>query len=276
MIDKVNQCLAKISQWYLNVGVDEVVADIPLNKLNRDLKKIGLSKSLTPKQKMNEKINPPLTKKPNTPKQLFHEAHAIASSAQSLEELENALKNFEGCPLKKMATNKVFGDGNPQAEVMLIGEAPGADEDRLGRPFVGKSGQLLDKMFAVIGLSREKNFYITNIIPWRPPGNRQPTASETASCLPFIERHIELVNPKYLIMVGGTATKSLLRRTDGIMRLRGKWTNFQTERMSAPIKAMPIFHPAYLLRSPAQKRKVWHDLLQIKFMLSDEQWYQQN
>ncbi len=190
-------------------------------------------------------------------------AHALAAAANSLQELRAALEAFEGCALKHTATNLVFGDGNPEARIMLVGEAPGADEDRLGLPFVGVSGRLLDAMLAAIGLDRT-TAYITNILFWRPPGNRNPTAAEVAACLPFIERLIELVDPEVLVMVGGTAAKTLLGQSDGIMKLRGRWFNYESARMTRPIPATGIFHPAYLLRSPAQKRTAWTDLLAIK------------
>jgi uracil-DNA glycosylase family 4 len=197
-----------------------------------------------------------------------NEAHSkarqLAKSALTLDELRTAVEEFEGCPLKYTATHTVFADGNPKAKVMLVGEAPGADEDRYGKPFVGLSGQLLDKMFSHIGLTREENLYISNILPWRPPGNRQPTPAETSACVPFIQRHIELISPDYLIMVGGTSAKTLLDTKDGIMRLRGKWREYKTDGLDHPIKTMAIFHPAYLLRSPGQKREVWKDLLVIK------------
>jgi len=190
-------------------------------------------------------------------------AHALAAAANSLDELRAALEAFEGCALKHTATNLVFGDGNPEARIMLVGEAPGADEDRLGLPFVGVSGRLLDAMLGAIGLDR-RSVYITNILFWRPPGNRNPTAGEVAACLPFIERLIELVDPAVLVMVGGTAAKTLLGQSDGIMKLRGRWFNYESARMTRPIPATGIFHPAYLLRSPAQKRIAWTDLLAIK------------
>jgi DNA polymerase len=190
-------------------------------------------------------------------------AQALATAANTIDELRAAVGAFDGCPLKETATNLVFGDGNPAAKVMLIGEAPGADEDRLGKPFVGVSGQLLDRMMGWIGLDRA-SFYITNILFWRPPGNRSPTAAEIASCLPFVERHVELVDPSILVLVGGSSAKTLLGRSEGIMRLRGQWFQYQSARMSRPIPALAMYHPAYLLRSPAQKREAWRDLLSLK------------
>ncbi len=195
-------------------------------------------------------------------------ARELANAATSLEELVEALAAFDGCALKKTATNLVFGDGNPAARIMFVGEAPGADEDRAGKPFVGVSGQLLDKMVGWIGLDRTK-FYITNILYWRPPGNRTPTSDEVAACQPFIARHIELVAPAVLVTVGGPSTEALLHRGEGISRSHGRWYDYQTPGLAAPIPAMPIFHPAFLLRAAAQKRAAWRDLLKLEQKLAE-------
>ncbi|MEX0808361.1 MAG: uracil-DNA glycosylase family protein [Dongiaceae bacterium] len=195
-------------------------------------------------------------------------AHSLARAARSLDELREALMAFDGCPLKDTATNLVFADGNPESRVMIVGEAPGADEDRAGKPFVGVSGQLLDRMLAQIGLDRT-SVYITNIIFWRPPGNRQPTTGEVAACLPFVERHIELANPDVLLLTGGASAKTLLARNEGIMRLRGRWFLYESTGMSRPISALPTFHPAFLLRQPAQKREAWRDLLALSEKLGE-------
>jgi DNA polymerase len=197
------------------------------------------------------------------------DARKVAQAAQTLDELRTALENFEGCELKATAMHTVFSDGVPEARVMFVGEAPGADEDRQGKPFVGQSGQLLDKIIASIGLDRRKNAYISNILPWRPPGNRTPTQGEMALCQPFIERHIELVNPAVLVLVGGVAAKTLLDTTTGITKLRGSWQNYRTPEMAEPIPALATLHPAFLLRSPGQKRNVWHDMLMLKRRLGD-------
>jgi uracil-DNA glycosylase family 4 len=194
----------------------------------------------------------------------MEEAHTLAAAAQTLDELRAAIDSFKGLGIKRTATQMVFADGNPQARVMFVGEAPGADEDRIGRPFVGVSGQLLDKMLASIGLSREENAYISNVINWRPPGNRAPDDAEIALSLPFIRRHIELVNPAVVVFVGGVAAKALLDTTQGITRLRGKWTDFEAPALVQPIPAICMFHPAYLLRSPQQKSLAWADLLSLK------------
>lgn len=192
-------------------------------------------------------------------------ARDLARNATTLNELREALASFDGCNLRLTAKNLVFADGNPEAELMLVGEAPGRDEDLQGLPFVGRSGQLLDRMLAAIGLDRSRA-YIANVIPWRPPGNRTPTPHETEICRPFIERQIELVNPKVLICLGGPSAKTLLHTTEGILRLRGNWREHVTASGTA-IPAMPTLHPAYLLRTPAHKRLAWRDFLEVKIKL---------
>jgi len=196
-------------------------------------------------------------------------ARALAQSADSLDALRTALADFDGCPLKATAMNLCFADGDPRARLMIVGEAPGADEDRQGKPFVGRAGQLLDKMLKAIGLERGE-VYITNLLYWRPPGNRTPTAAETAACLPFLQRQIELVEPELLVFAGGAAAKTLMGTTSGILSLRGKWTNYSHAGLPAPIPALPTLHPAYLLRQPAQKRLAWRDLLAIKTRLEKD------
>jgi DNA polymerase len=191
-------------------------------------------------------------------------ARRIARAVTSLEGLEAALQTFDGCGLKATATKLCFYRGAPQADVMFIGEAPGRDEDLAGKPFVGRAGQLLDKMLASIGLS-EADVHITNIVYWRPPGNRTPTPQEALACRPFLERQIELVAPKMLVAVGGAAAKEVLSAAEGIMRLRGKWREVQVGDQKIP--AIATLHPAYLLRTPAAKQLAWMDLLQIKSKL---------
>ena len=180
-----------------------------------------------------------------------------------MDELRLALEAFDGCALKKTATNLVFTDGNPEARILFIGEGPGAEADRHGLPFVGPSGKLLDAMMASVGLDRT-DVLISNIVFWRPPGNRTPTPQETAVCMPFVERLIELVDPKILVALGGPAAKSLLAQTEGVGRLRGKWFSYSTPGLARPIEATALYHPAYLLRSPGQKRVTWMDWLDIK------------
>jgi DNA polymerase len=193
-------------------------------------------------------------------------AREAAGAADSLDALRATLAGFEGCNLRFTATNLVFGDGNPEARVMFVGEAPGFEEDMQGLPFVGRSGQLLDRMIAAIGLDRTKA-YIANVIPWRPPGNRDPTPQETEICRPFIERQIALVDPDILIPLGGASAKQLLKTTVGITRLRGEWRPYATGVRE--IRAMATFHPANLLRQPLNKRFVWRDLLKLKAALDE-------
>ncbi len=196
------------------------------------------------------------------------DARALARSCDSLEALIEALEGFDGCPLKETSINLCFADGNPQSQVMLIGEAPGAQEDRQGKPFVGPSGQLLDRMLKTIGLDRTK-VYITNVIYWRPPGNRSPTAAEIAICQPFLERQIELIQPKFLLFVGGIAARALLGRSEGVTKLRGRPFVYELASDGRKIPALVMFHPAYLLRQPAQKRFSWRDLLAVQESIKD-------
>jgi DNA polymerase len=196
------------------------------------------------------------------------EARRAAAAAGTLAELEAALRAFDGCALKLTATQLVFADGNPEADVMIIGEAPGAEEDRLGKPFVGQSGKLLDRMLAAIGLDRT-TVYITNIVTWRPPGNRQPNTSEVAICMPFVERHIALKRPKLLLAAGGTAAASMLGNKEGITRIHGRWFDRRIDGLDAPVPLMPIYHPAFLLRTASTKRDVWHDLLTFRRRMAE-------
>uniref|UniRef100_UPI0018DFD21C uracil-DNA glycosylase n=1 Tax=Roseomonas rosulenta TaxID=2748667 RepID=UPI0018DFD21C len=200
---------------------------------------------------------------PASPAPLAARAAAAAAAAGSLEALREAIAAFDGSPLRETATNLVFADGVPDSGLMMIGEAPGAEEDRLGRPFVGQSGQLLDRMLASVGLSREGGFYITNILPWRPPGNRTPTDAEIALFLPFVLRHIALVRPQRVVLLGGVAAKALLRAKDGITRLRGRWHQVEVEGLGT-LPMLATLHPAYLLRTPAAKRDAWADLLLLR------------
>ncbi len=249
---------------FKDAGVDEVISPTTHSRFQEIEETLPLE-SLPPQQKvLKEPPVAPLV----SPKVASSSAQVSAKSAQTLEELRTSLLSFGGCSLKYTATNLVFGDGNSKARLMLIGEAPGADEDRQGLPFVGQSGQLLDRMFAAIGLTRQESFYISNIIPWRPPGNRQPTPAEADACLPFVRRHIDLISPDFLILVGGVAAKTLLGGRDGIMRVRGSWKDYTSEA-GKKMKVMAIFHPAYLLRSPGQKREAWLDLIRIKHTLLD-------
>ncbi|WP_428977896.1 uracil-DNA glycosylase [Rhodoligotrophos appendicifer] len=208
------------------------------------------------------------------PEDVVQDAHKIASSCNSLEDVRDALNGFHGCPLRRTATNLVLCDGDPRADLMIIGEAPGRDEDVLGKPFVGRSGRLLDHMLSAIGLSRAStdskySVFISNCIFWRPPGNRKPTEAETLMCLPFLGRMIEIIDPKFLLFAGSTATARLLNTTQGIMRLHGNWQIY-TSPCGKSYRALPTLHPAYLLRQPDHKRLAWRDLMQLKNTISTE------
>jgi len=195
------------------------------------------------------------------------ESYVDLSHITDLDSLRTALENFDGLEIKKSAMQMVFGDGVTNPRVVVIGEAPGADEDRIGRPFVGAAGKLLDKMLAAIDLSRMTNSYITNVINWRPPGNRQPTPQEIALSLPYLQKHIELLAPEFLLVVGGTSAKALFNIEQGITRARGQWMNYLLpDGKSVP--TLITFHPAYLLRSPAQKALAWRDLLSLQNRLN--------
>jgi uracil-DNA glycosylase len=270
--------LATLLAWQAAAGADEAISEAPVDRYKAAA---GAPPPTKPLAAPAAPIAKPAAAKPAAPRVAAKPAPAsipltpaavsardLAGAAKSLEELVEALAAFDGCALKKTATNLVFADGNPKARIMFVGEAPGADEDRAGKPFVGVSGQLLDRMLGWIGLNRTK-FYITNIVFWRPPGNRPPTSDEVAACLPFVARHIELVAPAILVPVGGPATEALLRRGEGISKSHGRWYDYQTPGLGAPIPAMPMFHPAFLLRSPAQKRAAWRDLLNLEQKLGE-------
>jgi DNA polymerase len=192
-------------------------------------------------------------------------AREVAQAAATLSELRAALAAFRDCPLAATATNLVFSDGNPAAGLVLVGEAPGAEEDLSGKPFVGASGQLLDRMLASVGLDRTQ-LLITNLIPWRPPGNRPPTESEVQMCLPFLLRHLCLLRPRVIVTLGALSTRALTGRDDGIRRLRGRWTQIELEGVGG-VKMLPMLHPAYLLRTPGAKREAWADLLALRVKL---------
>ncbi len=257
----VQQLLA----FYLEAGVDCALTDEPVNRLaDPDVApappKAEPHEAAVPRTLMQAPVPAPRADAVLAPDVAISSAREAARTAPTLEALRALLENFDGCALKHTATRLVFADGNPQARVMFVGEAPGRDEDTEGLPFVGRSGKLLDRMIAAIGLDRSKA-YIANVIPWRPPGNRTPTPQETQICLPFIQRQIELVNPDVLVTLGNPSTQTLLQTREGIMRTRGKWFDYDTGTRT--IRAIATFHPAYLLRSPSYKRMSWQDLRAI-------------
>ncbi|MEZ5972791.1 MAG: uracil-DNA glycosylase [Hyphomonadaceae bacterium] len=235
-------------------------------------------RAATPKAPVREpfQIQPPAPKPKSKPKaklqpadDAVNTAKALAAGATTIAALRAAVDNFNGCALKATARNTVFSDGVDGAPVLILGEAPGKDEDERGKPFVGRSGQMLDKMLAAIGLDRQSSVLISNTIYWRPPGNRDPTDGETLSCLPFVERLIELSQPKLLILTGKAAAQTVLKREDGVMRLRGRKLQYTREGITAPVNAMVMLHPAYLLRQPQQKRLAWADLLLAEAWLEE-------
>src|SRR5690242_18471953 len=263
---------AALLRWYLLAGVDEAIGDVAVDRYRAASRPAAAAAPPPLRPSPVATPAPPIASPPRPAPGLasapavLQSTRELAAAARDLTELAEALAAFDGCPLKKTAMNLVFGDGNPAARVMLIGEAPGADEDRAGKPFVGVSGQLLDRMLGWIGLDRT-SVYITNVIYWRPPGNRAPTPAEVASCQPFVERHVELVAPAVMVAVGGAAAKMLLQRNDGITRLRGRWHLYESAGTRGAIPLMPLYHPAYLLRQPAQKRDAWRDLLTLRAKL---------
>jgi DNA polymerase len=257
---------AALLQWYVDAGVDETIGETPVDRFATPVLASATAAPALPAAPPVPIIVPPAIPRPLMPPQAGAAASTVAAAAGTLAELRAAVESFDGCSLKQFASRTVFADGNPAARLMLVGEAPGEDEDRQGLPFVGISGKFLDKMLASIGYDRG-SAYITNVMFWRPPGNRKPTPEEIMQCLPFVQRHIALVNPAVLLFVGGLAAGTLLQTTVGITRLRGKWNDFATPGLDHTIPAMATFHPAYLLRTPQQKRYAWRDLLAVKSAL---------
>lgn len=251
--------LLETLQFLYESGEVDVLDASPINRLSKAKESIVEADVPSVEQLHDVKLLEKVSKT-----EARRKAEELAYNANTLDELYAALVSFEGCSLKTTAINTVFSDGVYTSNVMFVGEAPGADEDRLGKPFVGQSGQLLDKFLAAAGFSRSKNVYITNTIPWRPPGNRQPTPEENYICMPFLERHIELVQPKMIVMLGATALKTLHNPKEGIVTLRGKWMPYTTSHTGFTVDTLPIFHPAFLLRSPSQKRLFWRDILSVK------------
>jgi DNA polymerase len=260
-------------RWYVEMGADEAIGEVAPNRLAPPAP-APVARSAPPIAPAEITARPAVPAARVAPPGTFAEslaeaaqsARRLAATAASIEELAALVAAFDDCPLKKTATKTVFIDGNPAASVMFIGEAPGADEDRIGKPFVGRAGQLLDRMLAAIGLDRA-TVQITNVIYWRPPGNRKPTTAEIAACLPFVLRHIALANPKVLVLCGGTAASALLPVTDGITRLRGRWFDLAVPGLDRAVPTLPMFHPAFLLRTPERKREAWRDLLALKARL---------
>ncbi|AMS43580.1 MULTISPECIES: uracil-DNA glycosylase [Aminobacter] len=268
--------LRDLLAFYAAAGVDDALVDDPIDRFAENAQQ-RLAASRQQADRAAEAPRPgaapaaaPPQPRPAAVAAVPDEAQAaaareLASKAATLDELKQIMEGFEGCNLKATAKSMVFADGNPEADLMLVGEAPGRDEDLEGLPFVGRSGQLLDRILAAIGLDRT-SAYIANVIPWRPPGNRTPTPHETEICRPFVERQIALARPKVLVTLGGPSAKLLVGSQDGILRLRGSWKNHVTADGTV-IPVMPTLHPAYLLRNPAHKKLAWRDFLEVKAKL---------
>lgn len=253
--------IQELLDWYIWAGVLETCSDEVCLKSEQVLAPVLQSVP-------NKNVNNIENIKTQSQSGVIKNAKDICSKATNLNELREFLNNFEGCNLKNTAANTVFGEGCESASIMLIGEAPGADEDRIGKPFVGRCGKLLDKMFDAIQINR-KDCYITNVLPWRPPGNRTPTDDEIAVCLPFLKRQIDLIKPQFILLLGGIALKAVMDSNESISRSRGKWLEYTTsENINVPVLA--TYHPSYLLRSTAQKSKVWSDLLRLKIKMAEK------
>jgi uracil-DNA glycosylase len=282
MIANRDKAAQELIAFYHEAGVDVAIGEEPVDRLAEDMTPAlgapednagGASTTTATRERTRFSPSAPPASRaraepsqaPAVPEAAILAAREAARSAASLEELRAILDRFEGCALRATATQLVFADGNPQARLMFVGEAPGRDEDIEGLPFVGRSGKLLDRMLTAIGLDR-KSAYIANIVPWRPPGNRTPTPQETAICLPFTRRQVELVDPDVLVCLGNPSTQTLLSTNEGITKTRGRWFRFHTG--TREIRAMPTFHPAFLLRNPISKRLAWRDFLAIKKQLA--------
>jgi uracil-DNA glycosylase len=251
---ETEHALRGLMAWWRDAGVDSAEAAAILAAPAIAAPRVAQAPAAPAKPAVRKVSRPPPSSAPD-------DARKLADAASTLAELRTTLEGFEGCALKKTARQTVFSDGVEGAPVMVVGEAPGRDEDAEGRPFVGRSGQLLDRMLGAIGLDRQSNIFISNVIFWRPPGNRPPTQGEIAACVPFIERAVTLARPKLLILAGGFAAQTLLKRDDGVMRLRGKRLTCALPGLTEPLHAMVMLHPAYLLRRPQDKRLAWADLL---------------
>ena len=281
--------------WQNEAGIDECIGDVPMDRfaqktigvIEHQIKKfdqeIRINNNDVVVQESNHLVNPsrlersigiqPLQEPPQSygsaPERAILSAIASAGAAKSIPDLRTAVDNFKECTLKNTAMNTVFWDGNPSAKIMFIGTVPGPDEDRKGIPFVGLSGKFLDKIIASINIDRS-SCYMANVIFWRPPGDREPTANETAMCIPFVERLIELTLPDIIVLLGGPTAKALLGISKGITKIHGQWFEYSTPKIAVPISAVPLYHPTNLLSSPAYKQDAWRVLLEIKEKLNQK------
>ncbi|HLW27205.1 MAG TPA: uracil-DNA glycosylase [Kiloniellales bacterium] len=262
-------------RWLIEAGADEAVAEAAVDRYAVAAAPPSVAKTpASPPRIATSELSPrppdpsppvwaPVAAPPAPPQELLEDARRLAAAAADLNALHDSIRAFDGCSLKQSATNTVIYRGNPESKIMLIGEAPGREEDLQGRPFVGAAGQLLDRLLTWAGFDPE-DVFITNLLFWRPPGNRTPETREIALCLPFIERHIVLMQPEYLLLIGNVSTQALLGQKGGITRLRGRWFPYSQEGLGAPVPAMAMLHPAFLLRQPAQKRLAWRDILAFR------------
>lgn len=266
----------QILRWYIEAGVDEAIGGQPVDRFA-----LSTARAAEPPRATNPAsgpgsrpapTRPPVTASPSPA--LRQSAAPVSQSAQlaqactTIEDLKKAVEAYDGCALKRTCQRTVFSDGNPKARIMLVGEAPGREEDEQGLPFVGPSGKLLDRMLASIGLDRDK-VYITNVIYWRPPGNRKPEPSEVDQCLPFMQRQIELIDPAVMMFLGGAAAAALLGKAEGVTKLRGKWHDYAASGLQRPLPSLPTYHPAYLLRTPIHKREAWRDMITLQKRLRE-------
>ena len=260
------EALHAILDFYVEAGVDLALDEAPVNRFAVSPPVAAPERAPSLPAAASQPPTAPPRPMPAlaalAPEEAVALAREQAAEAPSLEALQAILGRFDGCALKFSARNLVFSDGNPQSRIMLVGEAPGGEEDRAGKPFVGRSGQLLDRMLAAIGLDRSQ-VYVANVVPWRPPGNRTPTPQEVAICMPFIARQIELASPEFLLCLGGPSTQNLLGTKEGILRMRGRWFSYKTGD-GREIRTLPTLHPAYLLRQPLQKRLGWRDFQSLR------------
>ncbi len=276
--DLTSERAVEVLRWWIEAGSEAPLDETPRDRF-ADSAEIAARRAVAPlpaatrsgpppsqARRNDTEFRPPPAAAAATPARASSSAAAVAAAARTLADLRETLESFDGCGLKATATQLVFADGAAGAEIMLVGEAPGADEDRIGRPFVGRAGQLLDRMLGSIGLDRTR-VYIANCVPWRPPGNRTPTPQETQICLPFIRRQIELANPRLLVLLGGSALSTLLGGSESISRARGSWRAYPFGD-GRTIPAFPMFHPAYLLRQPSAKRRAWSDLRKLRLSVA--------
>jgi DNA polymerase len=264
----------QILRWHIEAGADEAIGERPIDRLAPAAPATATGRPAArtarpdPAAVRSFSTGEAMARAPAAAGAPASRSAHLAQACATVAALKAAVEAFDGCALKRTCQRTVFADGNPKAHIMLVGEAPGREEDEQGLPFVGPSGKLLDRMLASIGLDRD-SVWITNVIYWRPPGNRKPEPSEVELCLPFMERQIELIDPAAIMFLGGAAAAALLGKAEGITRLRGRWHDYAAPGVPRPIPCLPTYHPAYLLRTPVHKREAWRDLILLQKRLAD-------